>query len=186
MSQSYIPNWVRIFCGHWGEQKRRIWLGRDWNGNVDGYANSLVGRIRDERDGASQGQRNQYWPEVFWGDGLAVQRVIHGMPADPSDALHVKYVWDPRYKLRGEQKAALLGMSERAYWEAAGRAEFWVFARLDPSAQAQVVESIRKLKHQLLNSIPKMAQDGNHLIKAPEVSFAALNRSTLSLKQTRS
>lgn len=181
--KSDIPVWVRIACRAWGAQKRRIWAGKDWHGNIDGYASSLLGRIREEREGAGQGHRSQHWLEVFSGDGLAVQRVLPGICEAQNDALHVKYVWDPRIKLTSAQRASLLNMSERAFFEASGRAETWVHARLENPAQSQVIDTSRKISQQALKSVLKTTYSSVHLIKAPELSFGALHRSTLSLKR---
>lgn len=179
---SSIPGWVRAACRTWGSQKRRAWSGQDWHGNVDGYASSLIGRIRDERDGAGQGHRVQHWAEVFAGDGLAVHRALIGVGLDLHDALHLKYVWDPRFNLRAEQKARLLEISERTFLANAKLAETWVQARLDTGAQSQVIDVSQKIRAQPLKSALKAAHHPVHLIKAPELSLAALKRTTLSLK----
>ncbi len=179
-----IPQWVLIACRTWGSQKRRIWSGHDWHGNIDGYANSLIGRIREEREGTGQGQRQQFWPEVFYGDGLIVQRTLPGIAVAQHDALHVKYVWDSRFKLTMAQKAALLSMSERALFEVTGRAETWVHARLENSAQLQLIDSSQKNSVQTLKSTLKTTYASVQSDKAPELSFAALNRTKITIKRS--
>lgn len=138
-----VPEWVRIACRHWGSQKRRVWYGGEWFTNrlgtrshhVDGYAESFLGRLRDERVAAGQpGKRYQHFPEVLWGDGLEVQRVLIGMSERAFQALHLHYVWDPELGFSAREKAALLHMTVRVYWEAVGLGEFWIFARLAPEA----------------------------------------------------
>lgn len=103
------------------------------------------------------------------------------MPVQPYDALHLKYVWDPTFGLTASRKAALLGMKERAYWEAVGRAEFWVFARLE-SAQAQTTAVVEKIIKEALRERVVSATNLTHRDKAPKLSFTALNRPKLTLK----
>jgi hypothetical protein len=150
--------------------------------HVDGYAQSIMGRIKDERVAAGDGCRSQHWDEVYWGDALDVQRASVGMPEMPNDALHVKYVWDPEFGLSPRQKAEILGLKERAYWEAVGRAEFWIFARLSP-AHAQATETVIEISQDRLQTGLKEAKKSVHQITSPELSFKGLNRATVSLKR---
>jgi hypothetical protein len=184
LSGAPVPPWVRLACKRWGETKRRIWSGADWCGNPDGYASSLLGRIRDERGGAAPNGVTQHWPEVFRGDGLAVQRAIHGLPEDPYDALHVKYVFDPRAELSAQEKAALLGLKERAYWESVGRAEYWIYARLDSKshARAETLIASREKTSQHLPVRRNKAQYPSQSSNVAELSFAALQRTKLTLR----
>jgi hypothetical protein len=202
--------WVRDYCRCWGRQKRRIWRGADWhiklhvakdaNGktvldatkhwHIDGYAESFMGHLMEDKMGATQGKRGyQHWPEVMWGHGLEVQRAIVGMPEAATDVLHLHYVFDPEWGLRAERKAALIGMKERAYWDALGRAEYWVFGRLlaGNSAQGQVQENLEKKPQPPLQKVSISAKSrgtpiGLAKVSAPPLDLAALNRSTISLK----
>ena len=137
---SETPQWVRIACQRWGRQKRRLWAGGDWyrdhrgiqRRHVDGYANSFLGRLLEEREGASQGILTQHWEEVLWGDGLDVQRALHGVPLLYFDVMHLHYVFDPEFGLTAARKSELLGLaSRRTYWSALDRGEFWVFSQLE-------------------------------------------------------
>jgi hypothetical protein len=151
--------------------------------HVDGYAQSIMGRIKDERVAAAgDGCRSQHWDEVYWGDALDVQRACIGMPEVPNDALHIKYVWDPEFGLSPSRKAEILGLKERAYWEAVGRAEFWIFARLSP-AHEQVAEIVTNISRGALKKAAVSGMNRAHLISSPQLSLAALNRETLSLKR---
>src|SRR5437868_4912748 len=135
------PSWVKIACGRWGAQKRRIWSGGDWHidrtgskqRHVDGYAQSLLGRLVDERYGAGHRalMNAQVWTEVFSGDALSVQRTLPGMPEEAFITIHLRYVFDPDLGLTADQKAALIGLSVRGYWLALSRAEMWIWARLE-------------------------------------------------------
>lgn len=190
---SDIPDWVRTACRRWGKQKRRIWTGRDWyvdskgarRYDIDGYANSLLGRIRDERDGASQGQRKQYWAEVFWGDGLDVQRSIVGMPERQFYALHFQYVFDPEFALTIDRKAQFLSLKRTEYFALVDRAETWVYSRLDSSGRpdAQVVEQVEKIIREALQTSPRSVIKLQTRQSCPpkELNFSALKRKTLSL-----
>lgn len=206
-----VERWVRDYCRDWGRQKRRIWRGADWhiklhvgkdaNGktvldatkhwHVDGYAESFMGHLMDDKMGATQGKRGyQHFPEVMWGNGLEVQRAIIGMPETANDVLHLHYVFDPEFGLRAERKASLIGLKERAYWEALGRAEFWVFGRLlaGNSAQEQVSEKAEEKQAPPLRTVPISATSrdtpvGLPKVSVPSLNLAALNRSKLTISR---
>lgn len=192
MSRSDVPDWVRLACNRWGRQKRRMWQGKESYINsekqqrthVDGYAESFMGRIKDERVAAGQtsGVR-QHWDEVYWGEGLEVQRAIVGMPATPYDVLHLKYVWDPDFGLSWAARARVLELKERAFWEALGRAEFWVFARLESTVHTQASETAIEISAGLLKKAPKTVRIVAHEITSSEVSlnFTALKRPKISV-----
>lgn len=185
MSRSDVPDWVRLACNRWGRQKRRMWQGKETYINsekqqrthVDGYAESFMGRIKDERVAAGQtsGVR-QHWDEVYWGEGLEVQRAIVGMPATAYDVLHLKYVWDPDFGLSWAARAQVLGLKERAFWEALGRAEFWVFARLEPSAEVSLpLRRESSTKTVITATLPKFSP--------ADIDLSALNRGKISLSR---
>jgi hypothetical protein len=184
MSRTDIPDWVRTACNRWGRQKRRIWQGKEIystagkNGvHVDGYAESFMGRIQDERVAAGQpGASNQHWDEVFWGDSLDVQRAIVGMPEPTYDALHVKYVWDPEFNLTWAARAQLIGMKERVFWESVGRAEFWVYARLDPTAKPDL--PLRRESGQIRAITATLKK-----VSPPSIDLSALARAKLTLSR---
>lgn len=187
---SDIPDWVRTDCRAWGRQKRRIWEGKDWHGNIDGYAQSLLGRIREEREGAGQGTPAQRWPEVFWGAGLDVQRCLMGMPERQFAVLHFQYVWNPEWGITAERKARLLSIGRTEYIALTGRAENWVFARLAPEgrglADAQVAEQVTEIIRAALQTDRTQATKAHPgetpLAEAREINYAALNRKTLSMR----
>lgn len=199
---SDVEPWVRNYCRHWGSQKRRIWRGADWHEkiwmtvegidgrrfwHIDGYAESFMGKLQDEKMGATQGRRRyQHWPEVMWGEGLEVQRALTGMPLTPFDCLHLHYVFDPEWGLTGRKKSALLNLAESAYWKALDRAEFWIMARLispNPSAQNQVAEVKTETSREDLKTPAKAATNQAQVIALRKVSldFAPLQRSTVTL-----
>ena len=183
---SDVPDWVRKFNGAWGRQKRRIWTGHDWHGNVDGYAQSLLGRIREERDGASQGTpSSQRWPEVFWGDGLDVQRSLIGMPEMPYSVLHLHYVWDPEWNVTATRKARCIGLERDVYYNHLDRAEFWIWSRLEASecSYTQIVETVNNIVRGVLQTGGPEAINSQTREKCPrEVNLAALNRPKVSLR----
>lgn len=155
-------------------------LTRHWH--VDGYADSFMGRLMEDKMGAGQGKRSQHWPEVMFGDALEVQRSLPGMPELPSDALHMHFVFDPEFGLTASKKAALIGLKERAYWEALGRAEFWIFARLEKPAQTQAANTVVEIPREPLQTVVKAATKTAHLIPLQQLPLEALQRSRLSLK----
>jgi hypothetical protein len=186
---SDVPDWVRKSNSLWGRQKRRIWTGADWHGNVDGYAQSLLGRIRDEREGAGQGQHSQKWPEVFWGDGLDVQRSLLGLPEMPYSVLHLHYVWDPEWNITVGRKARCIGIDRETYYDHLDRAEFWIWSRLEVRAcdHTQIVEAVQKIVENTLREGANAAINSQTGETPPakqrrEINYDALNRKTLSIR----
>jgi len=184
-----IPDWVRSDCRLWGRQKRRVWEGRDWHGNIDGYAQSLLGRIREERDGASQCTPAQRWPEVFWGAGLDVQRALLGMSEQQHAALHFQYVWNPEWGVTVDRKARYMGISRAQYTIEIGKAETWIHARLDPrpALASQLVEKVNEIVAGVLQKAKRQATKAHSgeisLAKHPDLNFSALNRPKISLRR---
>lgn len=181
MSRRDIPSWVIGGLGLWGRQKRRIWIGTDWHGNVDGYSQSLLGRIRDEREGAGeQGAQSQHWPEVFWGIGLDVQRGIVGMREIPFSVLHLHYVWPSEWQLGIEKKAQMIGISKADYWRELENAETWAHAKLDSTSDQKPRENLLRV---LLQSGTTSAQSANVAkVSARTVDFSVLKRPKISVR----
>jgi hypothetical protein len=158
--KSDVPDWVRTANQRWGRQKRRIWAGMDWYLNpqgqrqqhVDGYAESFLGRILEEKVSAGQaGPARQKWAEVYWGEGLDVARVIPGLPEMPYAVLHLHYVFDPDFGLTVSRKARLLSIDRTTYGEHLARAEFWIWGRLEPTVQdTQLTERVQKIVREAL------------------------------------
>lgn len=173
-----IPEWVRLACQRWGRQKRRIWTGADWHGNPDGYAQSLLGRIRDEREGAGQGAVTQRWPEVYHGDGLEVQRALQGLGERRYAVLHFQYVWDPTFNVTVRQKCAYLEIKRTEYFALVERAETWIHARLD-RPDSQLAEQVHKIVAKALQSAAVSATKAHPRRVGPQLNLAALHRPTL-------
>lgn len=181
-----VPDWVRSDCRLWGRQKRRVWAGHDWHGNVDGYAQSLLGRIREERDGASQGLVSQKWPEVYWGNGLDVQRSLLGMPERQHAVLHFQYVWDPDWGITADRRAGYLGIKRTEYFALVDRCETWVHARLEArvSTDAQVVEAVNKIIRDTLRTAGSSAINSQTRESCPsKINLSALHRPKVSLQR---
>lgn len=185
-----IPDYVRLACRRWGRQKRRIWRGEEWYINsegkrvhhIDGYASSLLGRIREEREGAGQSIISQKWDEVYWGDGLDVRRCLPGMPERPLAVLHLQYVWDPEFAITASRKAALLEMSLANYWSWLKNAEFWVFARLD-RLDASNSEIPQENPEKVLQMPKNEVKRKTNTVTSPYVSFESLQRSKLTVSK---
>jgi hypothetical protein len=198
------PAWVRQACSAWGRQKRRIWTGKDWyidadgrrRYDVDGYAQSMLGRIREEQILAKQKgtvpretitrEVHQRWDEIFFGDGLAVQQTLPGLPGRPNCVLHLHYVFDPEFGLTMSRKARLLDSDLTTYKEDLKCAEFWVWSRLESgrSTAAQLVERVNEIVKESLKSASEPAihsQNARRSLRAaPEINLAALNRPKLT------
>lgn len=196
MSRADGPEWVRKACGSWGKQKRRIWRGGEWHINkdgskgwhVDGYANSLLGRIRDEGDGAAQGTISQHWPEVMWGDGLEVQRSLSGMHGNQHLVLHFHYVWDPDWNVTVMQKSDYMGIKRTEYFQLLENAETWVHARLaslGDRPDAQLVEKVGQIVRNALKSSEEKAINSQTRQNSspPRLNLDALQRPRLALKR---
>jgi len=195
------PSWVKLACGRWGAQKRRIWSGGDWHINragikqrhVDGYSQSFLGRLVEERYGAGHRQLmgSQFWAEVFSGDALMVQRTLPGMPEEACVVVHLRYVFDPELGLTADDKAALLGLSVRGYWLALARAEMWIWARLDGGTTEHNVEHVQvpavegKARGGDLQPGAKRATSSARTVRLPDLCLSALGRSTLHVARRR-
>ncbi len=182
---SDTPAWVRVACNHWGTQKARIWSGGCWfinaDGDIqhhaDGFANSFLGKLLEEREGCGQGTAYQRWGEVLWGDALRVQQCLPGMPVHAFDALHLQYVFPREFQLNAAAKAALIGMALRAYWCALERAEFWLFAKLDGDPTPRLTSSVapphgasaRPVTRNALLSEPKAGTNPGYPGNMPEL-----------------
>jgi hypothetical protein len=167
--------------------------------HVDGYADSLLGRMRDERILFRRSRRvphetqvrrlRQKWEEVYFGDGMEVQLALLGMPEEAFNVLHLQYVWDGQFNLNATEKAALISMKTRAYWEALGRAEYWIWARLETGMRAHeiangVSDLVDKIVARTLTATrraTKKAQDGQSPPRET-LDFAALSRPKLSIR----
>lgn len=174
-----IPEWVRIACQRWGRQKRRIWTGADWHGNPDGYAQSLLGRIRDEREGTGQGIAVQRWPEVYHGEALEVQRALMGLGERRHAALHFQYVWDPTFGVTVKQKCDYLEVKRTEYFALLERAETWIHARLEPRPDSQLVEQVGEIVRKALQNASGSATNSQTKRAGPQINLAALNRPIL-------
>ncbi len=169
----------------WGRQKRRVWEGKDWHGNIDGYAQSLLGRIREERDGASQCTPSQRWPEVYWGAGLDVQRCLMGMPERQHAVLHFQYVWNPEWGITADRKAKYIGVKRTEYFELVDRSETWIHARLEPASRSdsQLVEKVHEIVGEALRGRIDSVTKAQARAKChSELNLSALSRSKISLR----
>lgn len=96
----------------WAAQKR----GCMWNPGQP--IPSVLGRIRDERIAAGEGdfRLRQKWPEVYKGDGLLVQVAIATLRELPRLTLTFYYVLQWPWRVRVEDQARELGVPKREYW----------------------------------------------------------------------
>ena len=96
----------------WAAQKRLLFTG------AEGYApRSVIEKLRRERDGAGEGRKlEQRWPEVYWGDGLQVQYIMHELPELPRMALSAYYLLRGPYHVSVAQQAVSIGITTTEYW----------------------------------------------------------------------
>ena len=102
-------DWLKPMCKTWAAQKARAWMG------VDAWpAYTILSKIREEGAGASSRHgASQFFPEVFTGDGLTIQRATQGMDERPRWVLHVHYLIRGN---RGTKASQDCGISEASYW----------------------------------------------------------------------
>lgn len=200
MSRRDVPEWLRADCHKWGRQKLRIWRGGDSDGHVDGWVSSILGRIREEREGAANAGAacGQLFWEVYQGVGLDVQRTLVGLPETPYIVGHLHYVWPREWGVTVSQKARLIDLRITHYFEALGNFEFWVFARLQSAAltESQLLDQMRKmLREELQIDTPARTKSQTRSAIAPGVlphktperalCLAALKRHTIHLPPTK-
>lgn len=121
----------------WAAQERRKWRGENAAGDPDGLdAACLLGKIREERDGASQNRVNQRTPTAaHWGEGLIIHRAMHGMPEAPRVCVWLYYVLvgpdQIPIKTKAQHAADYLGsrVSVAEYWNELKLGETWIAAR---------------------------------------------------------
>lgn len=124
--------WLTPMMTTWRAQTLRIWTGRrEFSrgvAHVDGWPTvTLLGRIRNEGEGASSGgARGQHWPEVYLGDGLLIRRGIEGMPYQPKTVLYAK--WLSHEPVR--EQARLIGVSTATYWSLLDCSYFYLAGRV--------------------------------------------------------
>jgi hypothetical protein len=198
MAREDIPGWIITALSLWGRQKRRAWISREWyvgpkgerSEHVDGYAQSLLGRIREEQIQAKHKGRlmpgesvarpvSQYWPEVFWGLGLDVQRNIISICEVQYCVLHLHYVWLPEWQLTISQKAKSVGIDKNAYWRQLENAEHFVHGGLNSASDCPHTQKLLRIP---VESGTNRRQSAT-MAKLPsvELNLAALGRKKLSL-----
>jgi hypothetical protein len=108
---AWFDHMLRRYFG----QKRAIWSGHAKDGHEFGWsAMSVMGRLREERDGASQpGNSGIKYAEVFTEDALLVRRAIEGVAYDPYVTAHIHYIVPASVKI----KAREAGYSPAGYYQ---------------------------------------------------------------------
>jgi len=162
MERSEIPGWLIRYLKIWGAQKRRIWLGRDWHGNIDGYSQSLVGKMLAEREAACTGRPAQKWAEVYLREGLEVQRALSGLPEAPYAVMHLHYVFDPSWGLTVSRKARILELDRTTYMKYLAKAQYFIWGRIEPgerfrNTSSQVIAMAKQIVSQALDKARKAA-----------------------------
>lgn len=97
----------------WAAQKRRLYV----QGSEP--LPSMFGKLRNERNAASYssgGQLRQSWPEVYTGDGLLVERIIHTLHELPRITVTYYYVLRWPWRVPIPQQAADIGITRRQFW----------------------------------------------------------------------
>lgn len=118
--------WVGSLCEDWGAHKRWVYA------DIVHPIPSVLGRIREERDGASYRAPSQYTPEVFSPNSLVISRAIIGIPAELLAVLVIEYIYDAPLAKRPILVGQLHGkpISLRTYWRRLHRAHCFIASKL--------------------------------------------------------
>lgn len=108
---------------------------------IDASLPSVLGRIREEGEGAAQGTFTQKYGEVYRGEALAIARALHGAPWTVRGVIAAHYLLPfPPLGPAAEVKATALGIGGRQdYYRALDAAYSYLAGRLD--AQREMVNS---------------------------------------------
>lgn len=132
-----IKSTLDPMCREWARQYRRIAQGGvvypDGTFVVDGWPTvTLLGKLREERDGATQGRMSQHFAEVYRGDGLLIWLAMESMPLREREVLYARYLSRDLVRTQADE----LGISVAQYWSRLDCAYFFLAGRLDAHAQA--------------------------------------------------
>jgi len=110
-AQRAVDSHVAAALEIWAKQKRRLFL-------ADTPLPSIMGKIRDVRVAAFAGdaQRRQKWAEVYWSDGLVIQRILIVMPELPRLTVSFFYTLRPWHVSVADQVREL-GITKHTYWD---------------------------------------------------------------------
>lgn len=127
-----VKSMIEPMCREWARQYRRIVQGgvvrADGVFEPDGWpTTTILGKLREERDGAGQGKVSQHFAEVYRGDGLLIRRAMERMPLAEREVLYARHL--SRDLVRTQ--ADVLGLSVAGYWSRLDRAYFFLAGRVD-------------------------------------------------------
>lgn len=125
--------WLMEMIRQWASQKRRAWEGREHREGADHHrheygwsATSVLGRIYEERDGASHGSSSNHFPEHYSRNALLVRRAIEGMDEDPYICGHLHYIVPASVGVKSREA----GYSPAGYWIHVGNFRSWIKGRI--------------------------------------------------------
>jgi hypothetical protein len=137
-----IPATLRAAIGTWAAQKRELYVGRSES------IPSVMGKLKYQQSAAGEGEarRRQRWPEVYTGDGLAVQMIVLVLPELPRITLTFYHVLCWPWQVPVNKQAVEIGIPTREYWRQLELAETAVDTAL------QVVNTVTRLAEQRAHS----------------------------------
>lgn len=110
---------IDAMCRDWGAAKRRILLGTNSVGDPSGWpTRSILGKIREEAEGAANTPVRQFFQEVMYGNALDIARALDGISFGHYSVAWIHYVIYKPVK----RKVLLLAqiqekpISVRSYW----------------------------------------------------------------------
>lgn len=118
-----LDHMIRRYAG----QLAARWRGETKDGHQFGWGGAAVlGKIKEERDGASQGTMKQHFAECFTEDALLIRRAVEGMAYDPYVVFHVYYIVPAPNKV----KFAEAGYAPSTAWDHLKVAHAYIDGRL--------------------------------------------------------
>lgn len=107
-----VPSTTESALETWAAQKRSLYL------EISQPVASMLGRIKSERVAAGEGDMRlrQHWPEVYTGDGLQVEIIVHTLRELPRLTLTFYYVLCWPWQVPIADQAAELGIGKRDFW----------------------------------------------------------------------
>lgn len=124
-----VDAWLDHLLRRYFGQKRAMWQGEDRTGHQFGWSSaSVVGKLKDEGDGASQrSARDIHYAEFHTDDALLVRRAVEGCQFDAYIVGHVHYMVPASVKVKSREA----GYAPSSYYDHLTVFHTWVEGRID-------------------------------------------------------
>lgn len=109
---------IDYLCDQWAKVRREL-VGLRQPLRASQYIGSIRSTFADVRDhrggGVAQTNATQFYPELYTGDALLVNRVYKRMPPPLKEIMDLHYVVEEPHSK--QLRAEFVGLSRTAYWE---------------------------------------------------------------------